>query len=430
MAKKKIPDRLQEMIDEGVIDDVRAKLLSGKEASVYVVERDDDLFAAKVYKEREGRSFKNVASYVDGRNQTRNSRDKRAMNRKTRYGKELAEGNWRETEHNALQRAFDAGVRVPEPYLLYEEVLLMELVCDEHGAPAPRLADFELTREVAALLHLEAFLQVRRLLAAGLIHGDLSAFNILVAEEGLTLIDMPQIIEASVNSEAKELLHRDLKNLTEHLAKFDPGLLKFTDCGEPMWRHYELGTLDSVREPQAGGSNRRGRRLRQGQGDGRGEKPAPRGTGNSAGSGAGGGRKRSPRRGAKRRADGGEAPQQRGGGAERAGAGAEAGKGSGDAQRGGRGNAQGDAQRGGRGNAQGEQRPSRGRRGARAKGPEIERVQPAQRSAQRPTENKPGGPANSPPAEGSSREKPSGESGDAPKPRRRRRRRKKPEQPA
>jgi RIO kinase 1 len=254
------------MIEEGVIDDVRAQLLSGKEASVFVVERDGELYAAKVYKAREGRSFKNVTSYVEGRNQTRNSRNKRAMTRKTRYGQKLVEDNWRATEQIALQRAFNAGVRVPEPYLLYEEVLLMELVCDETGTPAPRLSDFELTKEVAGLLHLEAFLQVRRLLAAGMIHGDLSAFNILVASEGLTLIDMPQLIDASANSEAAELLQRDLKNLTEHLARVDPGLLRFRDCGEALWNHYQRGTLEQVREPEAGREHRRGRRRRQGQG--------------------------------------------------------------------------------------------------------------------------------------------------------------------
>lgn len=378
MAKKKIPDRLQEMIDEGVIDDVRAKLLSGKEASVYVVERDEELFAAKVYKARDARSFKNVASYVDGRNQTRNSRDKRAMNRKTRYGRELVEDSWRETEHNALQRAFHAGVRVPEPYLLYEEVLLMELVCDEHGSPAPRLADFELTQEVAGLLHLEAFLQVRRLLEAGLIHGDLSAFNILVAEEGLTLIDMPQIIDAAANSEARELLHRDLKNLTEHLARFDAGLLKFRDCGEPLWKHYEKGTLGQVREPQAGGDNRRGRRRRQGHGDGRGEKRPPRGTGNTGG------------------------------------------------RAGGQGGGQGGGKRGGRGGAKSStdarsgrpagQRESKGHAhaGGRAKGPDVERVQQPGRGSAAPR-----------PPSAPTGEKPAGEAGEGGRPRRRRRRRKK-----
>jgi RIO kinase 1 len=320
----KIPARLQEMIDEGIIDDVLGRLLSGKEASVFVVGRGDDVCAAKVYKAREGRTFKNVAAYVEGRNQTRNSRNKRAMQKKSRYGQELLETSWREAEHNALQAAFNAGVRVPEPFFLYEEVLLMELVVDEEGDPAPRLADFDLNAEVAGLLHHEAFLQVRRLLMAGLIHGDLSAFNILVAHDGLTLIDLPQIVDAASNNDAAELLARDLRNLTEHLAKFDPRLFRFRECGRALWKHYQKGSLEDATEPEEGAIGRRRGRRHQG------------------------GSRREGSQGGQRR-DGGQAGEQRSGG----------------------GRSQGGREEEAR--ARGEPRPG-GRRKRQPKAPQIERV--------------------------------------------------------
>jgi RIO kinase 1 len=262
----KIPPSLLELIDEGVLDDVHSRLLSGKEASVFIVERDGMQVAAKVYKQRDNRSFKNVASYLEGRSQTRNSRDRRAMNRKSRYGRELLEEGWRDAEHNALQRAFYGGVRVPEPFLLHEDVLLMELVVDEAGDPAPRLADLDLPVGVAELLHLEVFLQVRRLLACDLVHGDLSAFNVLYAADGPTIIDMPQAVDAAANTSAEELLVRDLQNVTEHFARFDARLLRFRHCGRALWRHYKAGSIDQVRGPEEGGGERRGRGRKHGRG--------------------------------------------------------------------------------------------------------------------------------------------------------------------
>lgn len=283
----KIPPSLLELIDEGVLDGVHSRLLSGKEASVFIVERDDMLVAAKVYKPRDNRSFKNVASYLEGRNQTRNSRDRRAMNRKTRYGRELMEEGWRDAEHNALHRAFYGGVRVPEPFLLHEDVLLMELVTDEAGDPAPRLADLDLPVGVAELLHLEVFLQVRRLLACDLVHGDLSAFNVLYAADGPTIIDMPQAVDAAANTAAEELLIRDLQNVTEHFARFDARLLRFRDCGQALWRHYKAGSIDQVRGPEEGGGRGRGRGRKHSRGRrGRGEKDGsggPKKTRRSAG---------------------------------------------------------------------------------------------------------------------------------------------------
>ncbi len=259
------PDTLQKLIDDGVIDDVRARLMSGKEASVFIVERGGELLAAKVYKAREQRTFKATASYTEGRNQTRNSRDKRAMGKRTSYGKGLVESSWRDMEFAALQDAYQAGVRVPQPYLLYDDVLLMELLVDEAGAPAPRLADFELEPEVATLLHREIYGQVRLLLSCGKIHGDLSAFNVLVAKDGPTLIDLPQVVDASANNSAQEILRRDLGNVTEHLARFDARLLRFRDCGDALWAHYQRGTLHDAAEPEVvvpRGQGRGGGRMR------------------------------------------------------------------------------------------------------------------------------------------------------------------------
>src|SRR5687768_10980557 len=168
-------DPLAELLEDGVIDAVHSRLMSGKEATVFVVERGGHLGAAKVYKARDDRTFKNVASYIEGRNQTRNTRDRRAMAKKSGYGRELMEEGWQDMEFRALRRAFDAGALVPEPFFVFPSVLLMELVVDNRGAPASRLADFPYTPEQANLLHLEVFLQVKTLLSAGLIHGDLSA---------------------------------------------------------------------------------------------------------------------------------------------------------------------------------------------------------------------------------------------------------------
>ncbi len=257
---------LDKLLEDGLIDEVHARLMSGKEASVYIVERQGALVAAKVYKSREQRTFKATASYTEGRNQTRNTRDKRAMRKGTNYGKALIERSWRDMEFEALSDAFHAGVRVPEPILLYEDVLLMQLLVDEEGRPAPRLADFELSAEVAALLHEEIYGQVRLLLSCGRIHGDLSAFNILIAQDGPTIIDMPQVVDAAANTSAKEILRRDLANITEHLATYDARLLRFRDCGAPLFDAWQRGRLHDVDKPQEGNirsdTHHRSRRVR------------------------------------------------------------------------------------------------------------------------------------------------------------------------
>ena len=276
-------DGLGHLVDEGIIDAVHSRLMSGKEATVYVVERAGHLGAAKVYKARDERTFKKTASYTEGRNQTRNSRDRRAMQNKTSYGRGLIEAGWQDMEFAALRAAFDAGVRVPEPYFLYENVLFMELVVDDNGVPAARLADFSFPPDVAARLHHEIFLQVKALLAIGRIHGDLSAYNVLMAGKGLTVIDLPQVVDVAGNNNARAILRRDLRNVTEHLARFDARLLRYVDCGEPLFNHLLRGTLDSVVGPEVGspparaGGGRRGRdaeRGRAGREKGRGANPA------------------------------------------------------------------------------------------------------------------------------------------------------------
>jgi RIO kinase 1 len=276
-------DGLTHLVEEGIIDAVHARLMSGKEATVYVVEREGHLGAAKVYKTRDERTFKKTASYVEGRNQTRNSRDRRAMQNKSAYGRGLIEDSWQDMEFHALRAAFDAGVRVPEPYFLYENVLFMELVVDAAGAPAARLADHSFTAEEATLLHQEVFLQVRTLLGTGRIHGDLSAYNVLMAAKGPTIIDMPQVVEVAGNNNARQILRRDLRNLTEHLARYDARLLHFADCGDALFHHLLRGTLDTVVGPEVGapvqrggGGGRRGRDAERGRaGRDKSKRPGP-----------------------------------------------------------------------------------------------------------------------------------------------------------
>jgi RIO kinase 1 len=272
-------DGLSVLLEDGVIDEVHGRLMSGKEASVYVVGYRGEVVAAKVYKARERRTFKATASYTEGRNQTRSTRDKRAMAKRSSYGRELIEESWREMEYRALFDAFHGGVRVPKPIMMYEDVLLMDLVRDESGEPAKRLADFELSAEHAEPMLREIHRQTRLLLATGRIHGDLSAFNVLMAHDGPTIIDLPQVVDAAGNQQAREILRRDLRNIAEHLARYDARLLRFRDAGDGLWHHYLRGTLDQATEPQAGsvrsdragGAGRRAalaERGRMGRGDG------------------------------------------------------------------------------------------------------------------------------------------------------------------
>ncbi len=259
-----LPDSLVSLMEDGVIDTVERRLMSGKEAAVYVVTRGEERLAAKVYKAAERRTFKATASYTEGRVQTRNTRDRRAMSKRSSYGRELAEENWRDMEFRALYNASSAGVRVPKPVLLYGDVLLMELLVDETGEPAARLADTELAATDAEPMFREVFRQVRLLLASGRVHGDLSAFNVLLPQGGPTIIDLPQVVDAAGNNLAREILRRDLENVVTHLATYDARLLRFRHCGDALWRHYQMGTLDDGVVPEEGSvrgdRNRPGRR--------------------------------------------------------------------------------------------------------------------------------------------------------------------------
>jgi len=282
------PDGISHLVEEGIIDAVHSRLMSGKEATVYVVERGGHMGAAKVYKAPDDRTFKKVSSYTEGRNQTRNTRDRRAMAAKSAYGKGLLEEGWHDMEFRALRAAFAAGVRVPEPYFLHEDVLFMELVVDGNGAPAARLADFTFSAEQATKLHLEIFWQVKGLLETGRVHGDLSAYNVLMGARGPTIIDLPQVVDVAKNNNAGQILRRDLRNVTEHLARFDARLLRFADAGHALFQHYVHGTLGTVTGPEesAPQSRRAGRRGRDAERGRAGRDKGQRGLGPNRGGAA------------------------------------------------------------------------------------------------------------------------------------------------
>ena len=237
----KTPKRLAAMVEEGLVDEVIGQLMSGKEATVYVVRCGEHVRCAKVYKEANQRSFRNNASYQDGR-KVKNSRQARAMEKGSRYGRKMQEEVWQSAEVDALYRLAAAGVRVPQPHICFEGVLLMDLVLDADGHPAPRLNDVEMSEELALEYHALLVNQVVRMLCAGLIHGDLSEYNILVAESGPVIIDLPQAIDAAGNSNAAEMLERDVANLRSYFSAFAPALID-TQYGKEIWARYESGVL-------------------------------------------------------------------------------------------------------------------------------------------------------------------------------------------
>lgn len=237
----KTPKRLVPLIEEGLIDEVLGQLMSGKEATVYVVRSGDSARCAKVYKDVKQRSFRQAVSYLEGR-KVQNSRQARAMGKGTRYGREMQEQLWQNAEVDALFRLANAGVRVPQPYICTDGVLLMELVSDAMGNPAPRLNDVELTTEHALVLHALLLKQVVRMLCAGVVHGDLSEYNILLAADGPVIIDLPQAVDAAANTEAAVMLERDVDNLASYFGQFAPQLLD-TSYGKEIWALYEAGGL-------------------------------------------------------------------------------------------------------------------------------------------------------------------------------------------
>jgi len=237
----KAPPRLQSLVDEGLIDTVVRQLMSGKEAMVYVVRCGEETRCAKVYKEADKRSFRQAVDYTENR-RVRNSRETRAMAKGTRFGRQVTEAIWQSAEVDALYRLAAAGVRVPVPYNFLEGVLLMELVTDANGDAAPRLNDVAFTQGEAMQHHASLLKEVVRMLCAGVVHGDLSEFNVLLAADGPVVIDLPQAVDAAGNNHAKRMLLRDVENLRNFFGQFAPQLLG-THYGDEIWHLYERGLL-------------------------------------------------------------------------------------------------------------------------------------------------------------------------------------------
>lgn len=242
----KIPKRLQPLVDEGLIDEVLRPLMSGKEAAVFVVRCGEQIRCAKVYKDADHRSFKKAAQYQEGR-KVRNSRRSRAMSKGSKYGREQQEDSWQHAEVNALFKLADASVRVPEPYGCYDGVLLMELVTDADGDVAPRLNDVSMDAEQAIEDHAIMMRYIMRMLGQGLVHGDLSEFNVLVDAYGPVVIDLPQAVDAAANNNASWMLKRDVNNMTQYYGQFAPELLT-TRFADEIWALYVAGDFDAEAE--------------------------------------------------------------------------------------------------------------------------------------------------------------------------------------
>jgi RIO kinase 1 len=239
----KAPKRLQTLIDEGLIDSVQRQLMSGKEAMVFVVRCGDETRCAKVYKEADLRSFRQAVDYTENR-KVKNTRAARAMAKGTRFGKQVQEAAWQSAEVDALYRLAAAGVRVPQPYNFHEGVLLMELVANADGEAAPRLNDCQFTPEDARRHHAALVTEVVRMLCAGIVHGDLSEFNILLGADGPVIIDLPQAVDAAGNNHAQRMLLRDVGNLKAFFGRFAPELLK-TEFGPEIWDLFQRGLLST-----------------------------------------------------------------------------------------------------------------------------------------------------------------------------------------
>lgn len=237
----KVPPRLAPLVEEGLIDDVIRQLMSGKEATVYVVRCGDEIRCAKMYKEANQRSFRQAVQYTEGR-KVKSSRRARAMEKGSKFGRAQMEEAWQHAEVDALYRLAAAGVRVPQVFNFLNGVLLMELVTDADGNAAPRLNDVELSEERALAYHAFLIHQVVRMLCAGIIHGDLSEYNVLVGGEGPVIIDLPQAVDAAGNNQAEALLERDIRNLAVWFGQFAPSLLTSDYAGE-IWSIYKTGKL-------------------------------------------------------------------------------------------------------------------------------------------------------------------------------------------
>ena len=238
----KPPKRLQPLIEDGLVDEVLSQLMSGKEATVYVVRCGNEIRCAKVYKEAAKRSFKQAATYQEGR-KVRNSRRARSMEKSSKFGRKQQEDTWQNAEVDALYRLANAGVRVPVPYGCFNGVLLMELVTDDEGQAAPRLNEISMSADQAREDHAEIMNYVKLMLCAGLIHGDLSEFNVLVDDYGPVIIDLPQAVDAAANNSAEAMLTRDVQNMSNYYGMFAPSLLE-TKYSKEIWALYEGGELN------------------------------------------------------------------------------------------------------------------------------------------------------------------------------------------
>jgi len=238
----KTPKSLVPLIEDGLVDEVLRSLKSGKEATVYVVSSAGEIRCAKVYKDAEKRSFRSQTAYQEGRSE-RNTRRARAIGKGSAYGRKEQENAWQNAEVEALYRLAEAGVRVPEPYGCFDGVLLMELVIDAEGYAAPRLNDVELSAEQAREYHAFMMMEVVRMLCAGIVHGDLSEFNVLLGWQGPVIIDLPQAVNAAGNNHAFSMLERDVNNMSTYFGQFAPELLE-TDYAHEIWDLYESGKLN------------------------------------------------------------------------------------------------------------------------------------------------------------------------------------------
>ncbi len=237
----RIPDSLAPLFDYGILDEVVRPLMSGKEAQVFVVVSGGQQCVAKVYKEAQNRTFKHRSEYTEGR-KVRNSRDQRAMDKRSKHGRAQDEASWKSTEVDVIRRLHAAGVRVPEPRHFVDGVLIMDLVTDAEGNPAPRLADLGFTPEAARAIYQRLIQEVVRMLAAGIVHGDLSDFNVLVGADGPVIIDFPQSVDTAKNANARKLLLRDVDNLHRFLAQFDPSARRLP-YAEEMWELFQQNAL-------------------------------------------------------------------------------------------------------------------------------------------------------------------------------------------
>lgn len=237
----KVPKSIQPLIDDGLVDEVIRSLMSGKEAQVFLVRCGQEICCAKVYKDVADRSFKKAVQYQEGR-KIRNSRRQRAMEKRSKFGRDQQEVVWQRAEVDALLSLAAAGVRVPKAYGLFGGVLLMELITGADGDVAPRLNDIALSAEQAVRDHATVMNYVLRMMCIGLVHGDLSEFNVLQDSDGPVIIDLPQVVNAAANNSTKSMLLRDVENMTQYYARFAPELAD-THYGEEIWELYEKREL-------------------------------------------------------------------------------------------------------------------------------------------------------------------------------------------